>query len=301
MADQAARLGGGDADPLRRDRAHRADRDARHHLAAARARTAVRADAAARRQRRRGGAAAAARAARTPRHAPVGTPVATGAGAGASPTAEARPSRPPARAGAAEARPSPRRKRRRRAEPKPPKLAAAPAPVAPPAAPRTGGCRPDSSTRRRCAGCGPTCSRSSSRRSRRTRALLDNAQITGCDGSTGHPRRARRAGEDDRRGQQHRRAARGADPGGRRHLADRGRGRRRRARHAAERAQPPAPDAAPAGARAGTRARPARRPRRVRRGAVPAPSDPEAEAMKLLQDRLGARPVDVTAGQADAG
>ena len=66
MTDQSASPRGRHADPLRRDRAHRADRDARHHLAAAGARVAVRPHAAARchrRFRRRAPAARAARAA----------------------------------------------------------------------------------------------------------------------------------------------------------------------------------------------------------------------------------------------
>ena len=64
MADQALRLGGAPRDALRRDRAHRADRDARNDLAAAGARVAVRPDAVARRGHGFGGAAAAPRTAR---------------------------------------------------------------------------------------------------------------------------------------------------------------------------------------------------------------------------------------------
>ena len=56
----------GDADPVRRDRPHRADRDARDDLAAAGARAAVRPDAAARARRRDRRAAAAARTAGAP-------------------------------------------------------------------------------------------------------------------------------------------------------------------------------------------------------------------------------------------
>ncbi len=102
----------GDADPLRRDRAHRADRDARDDLAAAGARTAVRAHAAA---RCRGGLCGAAAAPRAPR---------TRARARRDPgrAAQPRSRRTPAAANAPAARPAasarrPRRPSRTRAEP----------------------------------------------------------------------------------------------------------------------------------------------------------------------------------------
>ena len=66
MIEQADRLGAGHADPLRRDRAHRPDRDARRDRAAAAAGAAVRADAAARGDRGRARAPGAARAAGAP-------------------------------------------------------------------------------------------------------------------------------------------------------------------------------------------------------------------------------------------
>ena len=131
--------------------------------------------------------------------------------------------------------------------------------------------------------------------SRRTRALLDNAQIVRRDRRVGDARRPRRAGPDDRRRQQHLRAAGRADRGGRRRMADRGRAgrqpatarhrppgrrralRRRRTAPAAEPdprddTEPDDPDAAAAGVRV--------------------PGDPEAEALRLLQSELGARPVE---------
>ena len=219
----------------------------------------------------------------------VGAPVATVA-VPAEPRAEAgrrKPAAAPARNGAAGAcaeggrRPSPRRPRsssnRRPSRRRPP-----PEPAAVPAG------QLDAAALRRL---WPDVLEIVKQRSRRTRALLDNAQITGSRRVDGHARRAGRAGEDDRRGQQHLGAARRADPGRRRHVAGRGRGAAPRPSRC--RAPDPRRRAGPGASRSRrARARPARRPRRVRRRRAPAPSDPEADAMKLLQDRLGARPVD---------
>jgi DNA polymerase-3 subunit gamma/tau len=125
--------------------------------------------------------------------------------------------------------------------------------------------------------------------SRRTRALLDNAQITGADGSTvtlAAPAALAKMIAEDSNTNLLRDALTQVVGGKWTVTVQVGTG--------APEPMPSAPSTAPP-ARAATAAAPEPDPRDDTEDAGPAagpPVDHEAEAMKLLQDRLGARPVE---------
>ena len=210
----------------------------------------------------------------------VGTPVATVAvpdepapkpapKPAAAPTRQA--AEPAPKAGAPEPAPAPKLEQ--------------PAPVAPEPAPEPAG-QLDAAALRRL---WPDVLEIVKQTSRRTRALLDNAQITGCDGSQvtlAAPAALAKMIAEDSNTTVLRDALTQAVGGTWQVAVEAGTG--------AE----PLPSAEPQGG-ASSSARAPRSPEPDPRDdldesetASSAPSDPEAEAMKLLQDRLGARPVD---------
>jgi DNA polymerase III subunit gamma/tau len=212
----------------------------------------------------------------------VGDPVATVAvPRDARATAPAEPAEP-----AAPPKPAPAAKAPPRREPEPPaKVAPTPEPAAPVApAPASAAGQLDAAALRRL---WPDVLEIVKQRSRRTRALLDNAQITGVAGSTvtlaAPAALAKMIAEDSNTTVL--RDALTQEVGGTWQIAvEVGTG---------------APEPLPTPSQPSERGRPTRAPEPDPRddldeseAVASTPSDPEAEAMKLLQDRLGARPVD---------
>jgi DNA polymerase-3 subunit gamma/tau len=199
----------------------------------------------------------------------------------AAPKAQPKPDPAPAAEAAPKAAPRVSPKVEPKVEPVPPPPPAAPEPAAPAG-------QLDAAALRRL---WPDVLEIVKQRSRRTRALLDNAQITGCDGSTvtlaAPTALAKMIAEDSNTAVL--REALTQEVGGTWQIeVEVGTGAPDTLPSAT---QPPAPE----------RSRPARAPEPEpdprddldeSDAAQSAPSDPEAEAMKLLQDRLGARPVE---------
>jgi DNA polymerase-3 subunit gamma/tau len=211
----------------------------------------------------------------------VGTPVATVAVPDEpAPKPAEKPAAPPARKAAAKAAPP---------EPAPAPKLEQPAHVAPPPAPEPAAVpagQLDAAAVRRL---WPDVLEIVKQTSRRTRALLDNAQITGCDGSKvtlAAPAALAKMIAEDSNTTVLRDALTQVVGGTWQVAVEAGTG--------AE----PLPSGEPQGS-APSSARASRPPEPDPRDdldesdtANSAPSDPEADAMKLLQDRLGARPVD---------
>jgi DNA polymerase-3 subunit gamma/tau len=224
---------------------------------------------------------AAARAPESPRAArapePARAPAPKAAPAPAR-TADAPPAEPAAKPTAAQAEPAPK------AAPEP---ASAPEPAPAPAAARPAADgQLDAAALRRL---WPDVLEIVKQTSRRTRALLDNAQITGADGSTvtlAAPAALAKMIAEDSNTNLLRDALTQVVGGKWTVTVQVGTG--------APEPMPSAPSTAPP-ARAATAAGPEPDPRDDTEDAGPAagpPVDHEAEAMKLLQDRLGARPVE---------
>ncbi len=214
----------------------------------------------------------------------VGAPIATVAVPDEpAPKPAAEPAAPPQRKAAAE--PAPKAAAR---EPAPAPKLEQPAPVAPPPAPEPAAVpagQLDAAALRRL---WPDVLEIVKQSSRRTRALLDNAQITGCDGNTvtlAAPTALAKMIAEDSNTVVLRDALTQVVGGTWQVAVESG---------AAE----PLPNAEPQSsvpAQARSAPSPEPDPRDDLDESEPvsaAPSDPEADAMKLLQDRLGARPVD---------